>query len=249
MINTDALSTTVDTPKPGTTFWSAAGVIADFLALSQSGTGVYLLTVQPKRHGIASARRQTDYRTVLATNFLRTHSADQDLIIWDEATDITGGVMYAIQVKYAHNPPSKYSAFVDAVQDLWRSGHILIGESEPPSAIRSADADRDVLPARIAQLEVLLGTALAAYIAGVDETSTLAAWVSGRATPDNRTQRRIEVALEAARLIARHEDEGMAQAWFQGSNPLLSRSPAALLRSGDYTSDDVIDAAKAYLAS
>ncbi|MBX4378005.1 hypothetical protein K4H02_23405, partial [Mycobacterium tuberculosis] len=49
---------------------------------------------------------------------------------------------------------------------------------------------------------------------------------------------RLRIAYRAARLITARDTPAVAQAWFQGLNPVLDdRAPALLLRDGDLADD------------
>ncbi len=73
----------------------------------------------------------------------------------------------------------------------------------------------------------LLGPRLVAYIAGVTETRAVQQWVDGSRPKDPETEKRLRLAAQLAKLIAGHDNNAVAQAWFQGLNPQLDdRSPA-----------------------
>lgn len=96
----------------------------------------------------------------------------------------------------------------------------------------------------------LLGPKLVAYICGVSETRSVRAWTQGEHIPRDPLPQRIRLALWVANLISDHDNERVAQAWFQGLNPQLDdRSPARLLREGDIAEvgPDVIAAARAFV--
>lgn len=87
----------------------------------------------------------------------------------------------------------------------------------------------------VKELSGLLGRKLTAYIAGVRDVRAVDAWSESRQVPHDPLPRRLKFALEVAKLIADHDDNRVAQSWFQGLNPILDdRSPARLLREGDF---------------
>ena len=89
------------------------------------------------------------------------------------------------------------------------------------------------LPIEIAVKELAghLGRKLTAYIAGVKDVRSVDEWAAGRRVPNDPLPQRLKFALEIAKLIAEHDDDQVAQSWFQGLNPQLEdRSPARLLR-------------------
>ncbi len=78
---------------------------------------------------------------------------------------------------------------------------------------------------------------------------THASLSSGR-KPHAAVQRRLRVALQAAAPIAEVDSAAVAQAWFQGLNPLLDdRSPLLLLSDGDLDEVEpaVIGAARSFV--
>lgn len=80
-----------------------------------------------------------------------------------------------------------------------------------------------------------LGRKLTAYIAGVKDVRTVDAWIEDQQVPHDPLPRRLKFALEIAKLIADHDNDSIAQSWFQGLNPILDDcSPARLLREGDF---------------
>ena len=112
----------------------------------------------------------------------------------------------------------------------------------------AARIDFDVVAKELADL---LGAKLVAYIAGVTETRAVREWASAERAAREPIPTRLRLALQVALLIARHDNAGVAQAWFQGLNPQLDdRSPARLLREGDL--DEVgpliLSAARAFVS-
>ena len=100
------------------------------------------------------------------------------------------------------------------------------------------------------ELREVLGSDLAAYIAGVAETRAVREWAEGTRTPDSDVQQRCRVALQVALLLNESDGRRITQAWFQGLNPELhDRSPARLLRDGpaEETGPQVLAAARAFL--
>jgi len=102
----------------------------------------------------------------------------------------------------------------------------------------------------VKELIDILGAKLVAYIGGVSEARAAREWTTGREPKDPLTVPRLRMAFRTARLIAQHDSQAVAQAWFQGLNPQLSdRSPARLLRDGNIeeVGPDVIAAARAFI--
>lgn len=89
--------------------------------------------------------------------------------------------------------------------------------------------------ALVAALADQLGLKLVAYLGKVKETRAVRQWAEGAREPGNAEDiERLRLAFRAASLIMSRESAGVAQAWFQGLNPVLGDvSPARLLREGD----------------
>lgn len=87
----------------------------------------------------------------------------------------------------------------------------------------------------VTQLRALLGAKLVAYLGKVKETRAVRQWADGTRTIGNDTDvERLRIAYRAARMITERDTPEVAQAWFQGLNPILDdRAPALLLREGD----------------
>ena len=120
-----------------------------------------------------------------------------------------------------------------------------------PDYAAHARATRSPFPEVVADLRQILGVTLCAYLGAVKETRAVNQWADGVRTPSADVQRRLRVALQAVAPIAEIDSPAIAQAWFQGLDPLLDdRSPVRLLREGDIDQDgpDVIGAARAFLA-
>ncbi len=86
-----------------------------------------------------------------------------------------------------------------------------------------------------AELQELLSRPLAAYIAGVKDSKTVARWASGDAggiRPES--ERRVRVAYGILRILrTRYESPETLRAWFIGMNPELEDdSPADALHEG-----------------
>jgi len=111
-------------------------------------------------------------------------------------------------------------------------------------------AMRVELTQAVGEASRLLGPKLVAYICGVTETRSVKAWAEGEHVPRDPLPERIRLALWVASLIADHDNERVAQSWFQGLNPQLDdRSPARLLREGNIAEvgPDVVAAARAFV--
>lgn len=107
-------------------------------------------------------------------------------------------------------------------------------------------------PALVCELANLLGLKLVAYLGNVKETRAVRQWADGsRAVSSAEDVERLRLAFRAARLIMSRDSKEVAQAWFQGLNPLLGDiSPARLLREGDLdtTGAQVLAAARQFAA-
>lgn len=102
-----------------------------------------------------------------------------------------------------------------------------------------------------AELRLILGPTLCAYLGSVKETVAVDGWADGMREPGAETQRRLQVALQVAIAIAEADGSDVARAWFQGLDPQLEgRSPARLLREGelDEVGPAVVAAGRAFLA-
>lgn len=84
------------------------------------------------------------------------------------------------------------------------------------------------------------------------ETRAVWQWSDGTRTIANPDDvGRLRIAYRAARLITEHDTHAVAQAWFQGLNPVLDdRAPALLLRDGELADVglQVLDAACQFAA-
>jgi len=100
-------------------------------------------------------------------------------------------------------------------------------------------------PEVAADLRAILGGKLVAYIGSVTETRAVRQWAEGERRPSKAVEDRLRLAYRAARCIADIDGREIAQAWFQGLNPMLDDvSPARLLRDGDIERDG-----KAFIAA
>ncbi len=90
-------------------------------------------------------------------------------------------------------------------------------------------------PALVTALADQLGFKLVAYLGRVQETRAARQWAEGtRALANPEDIERLRWSFRAASLITSHESASVAQAWFQGMNPVLGdMSPARLLREGE----------------
>jgi hypothetical protein len=104
----------------------------------------------------------------------------------------------------------------------------------------------------VTELRDLLGAKLVAYLGRVKETRAVRQWAEGtRAIANPVDVDRLRVAYRAAAMITARDSKQVAQAWFQGLNPLLDdRSPARLLREGelDEVGPQVLTAARQFAA-
>lgn len=104
----------------------------------------------------------------------------------------------------------------------------------------------------VTNLRELLGARLVAYLGNVKETRAVRQWAEGTREVANPTAvDRLRVAYRAASMITPRDGKEVAQAWFQGLNPLLDdRTPARLLREGDLETvgPQVLTAARQFAA-
>jgi hypothetical protein len=104
----------------------------------------------------------------------------------------------------------------------------------------------------VTALRELLGVKLVAYLGKVKETRAVRQWAEGtRDIANPREVDRLRVAYRAAKMITQRDSKEVAQAWFQGLNPLLDdRSPARVLRDGDLETvgPQVLTAARQFAA-
>jgi hypothetical protein len=104
----------------------------------------------------------------------------------------------------------------------------------------------------VSALRDLLGAKLVAYLGKVKETRAVRQWADGtRAIANPVDVDRLRVAYRATAMITARDSNQVAQAWFQGLNPLLDdRSPARLLREGelDEVGPQVLTAARQFAA-
>ncbi|MXP20173.1 hypothetical protein GIY30_02150 [Gordonia sp. HNM0687] len=104
-----------------------------------------------------------------------------------------------------------------------------------------------------ARVRVGLGAKLAAYLGNVKETRAVRQWAAGeRAIRDRAVVQRYRVALEVLGILRSQVSPEVAQAWFQGLNPVLDdQAPLMVLRSSagdDDAARDVLGAARAFVA-
>jgi hypothetical protein len=104
----------------------------------------------------------------------------------------------------------------------------------------------------VTALRDLLGAKLVAYLGRVKETRAVRQWADGtRSIANPADVDRLRVAYRAAAVITARDSKQVAQAWFQGLNPLLDdRSPARVLREGDLeeVGPQVLTAARQFAA-
>lgn len=104
----------------------------------------------------------------------------------------------------------------------------------------------------VSNLRDLLGAKLVAYLGKVKETRAVRQWAEGtREVANPADVDRLRVAYRAASLITQRDGKEVAQAWFQGLNPLLDDcAPARLLREGDLKTvgPQVLTAARQFAA-
>src|SRR3954449_4220443 len=91
-----------------------------------------------------------------------------------------------------------------------------------PDLAAYADAARMTQPELVGALRELLGAKLVAYLGKVKETRAVRQWADGtRSIANPADVDRLRVAYRAAAVITARDTKQVAQAWFQGLNPLL----------------------------
>jgi hypothetical protein len=109
------------------------------------------------------------------------------------------------------------------------------------------------LPEAVSLLVDLLGVQLVAIIGGVTDGRRVRDWKSGKRDPrDTDSERALRFALQLAIMVTRDCERSprIAQAWFQGGNPILGyQAPAMVLRAGhlDDTGYRLVDAARSFI--
>ncbi|WP_100509744.1 hypothetical protein [Mycobacteroides abscessus] len=107
-------------------------------------------------------------------------------------------------------------------------------------------------PQLVSELAGLLGLNLVAYLGSATELSAVRQWANGtRILASECDVERLRLAFRATRLLILRDSKEVAQAWFQGLNPMLGDvSPARALREGDLTIEGprVLAAARQFAA-
>lgn len=129
----------------------------------------------------------------------------------------------------------------------------MTADSTPtPDLTTYREAITMTTPALVFELGNLLGLKLVAYLGNAKETRTVRQWAEGsRDVSSVQDVERMRLAFRATRLIMSRDSKEVAQAWFQGLNPLLGDvSPIRLLREGDLDSEGprVLAAARQFAA-
>lgn len=112
---------------------------------------------------------------------------------------------------------------------------MTVDSTSTPDLTTYHEAIKMTTPVLVSELGALLGLKLVAYLGNVKEVRAVRQWAEGsRAVSSAQDVERMRLAFRAARLIMSRDSQEVAQAWFQGLNPLLGDvSPARLLREGD----------------
>ncbi len=112
---------------------------------------------------------------------------------------------------------------------------MTVDSASTPDLTTYREAITMTTPALVSELAALLGLQLVAYLGNVKEVRAVRQWADGsRGVSSTQDVERMRLAFRAARLIMSRDSKEVAQAWFQGLNPLLEDvSPARLLREGD----------------
>lgn len=104
-----------------------------------------------------------------------------------------------------------------------------------------------------AHIRTGLGAKLAAYLGNVKETRAVRQWADGeRSIRDPRVVQRYRVAAVVLGIVRTRAQADVAQAWFQGLNPILDdRSPLVVLKGSggdDDAAREALAAARAFAA-
>lgn len=112
---------------------------------------------------------------------------------------------------------------------------MTVDSTSTPDLTTYHEAITMTTPVLVSELSTLLGLKLVAYLGNVKEVRAVRQWAEGtRDVSGVQDVERMRIAFRAARLITSRDSKEVAQAWFQGLNPLLEDvSPARLLREGD----------------
>lgn len=127
--------------------------------------------------------------------------------------------------------------------------------AEPPEQIAHRLAHESLFADMVTQLVDLLGVQLVAIIGGVTDGRRVRDWKSGTRDPRApQSEPTLRFALQLAIIITRGRTRSprIAQAWFQGGNPILGyESPAVVLRNGrlDESRPKLIDAARSFIGN
>jgi len=97
-------------------------------------------------------------------------------------------------------------------------------------------------------LQDLLGRRLVAYIAGVQDTKTVARWAHAEVGEvRSKSVKRLRTAYEIAQLLTQFDSPRIVQSWFIGLNPQLDdTSPAEAIHDGRLK--EAMYAARAFVA-
>jgi len=97
-------------------------------------------------------------------------------------------------------------------------------------------------------LQDLLGRRLVAYIAGVQDTKTVARWAHAEVGEvRSKSVKRLRTAYEIAQLLTQFDSPRIVQSWFIGLNPQLGdTSPAEAIHDGRLK--EAMYAARAFVA-
>lgn len=81
-------------------------------------------------------------------------------------------------------------------------------------------------------LQAQLGSAMTAYLSGIDDAQIVDLWMEGEAQPDKLHWRRLRSAYDATRVLVEAYDAQTASSWFLGMNPTFDdEAPARVLRN------------------
>ncbi len=130
------------------------------------------------------------------------------------------------------------------------AAHVTPRQAEFHSYKRALDAE---FPDAVRVLVDLVGVQLVAIVGGVTDGRRVRDWKAGERDPkDPAIEPRLRLALQLALMLTSSgRSPRVAQAWFQGGNPVLGyQAPAMVLRDGNLETvrAKLIDAARAFIA-
>ncbi len=112
------------------------------------------------------------------------------------------------------------------------------------------EAVRMAVPEVARFLQDHLGQQVTAFLSGLKDAKVVTRWINGTNAPRTASELRLREAYQAARLLTLAYGDDTAKSWFFGTNSLLGRSPASVLRSAETPDDtrEVVAAAHDFVA-